>query len=237
MAKILNINEKKILFVHIPKNAGRAIESCFSSFISGMIGGHPDLKQISDIWGLKILEEVDCIFYTKRDIYERAASIYNYFRNTTPSLTGHRLENEYFNNNDFETSMKFLCEKKNKKEGLTKSRYGSTYSEIAIKNQKDYVDTSFIENSVLRNKVDKKIFRIEVENLEDDIQDFLVFLKIREKEMKQLKKHLANAKISTSSIKTKKNKFSKKESVLVETIYDKDVVWVDGTFHKIPRNK
>lgn len=226
MSILYSVNNLKLLFIHIPKNGGRTIDTALSKFTKKitLIPGHPDASQIVDIKSIKVLEEVDYIIYVKRNPYERALSIYNYFRNHSAKQHGHDLEKEYFLNNDFESSLDWLLSIRNdstKLHLLTGFKWGNTVSYLSIKGQKSFVDLSFIQDLHIREKVKKKMICLNLENIETDLHNFLKNFANKE-DLKKLESLLKTSKKKYESIRTKNNKFSNKEKHLIEELFKED---------------
>ena len=235
MAVIFDIKGKKILFLHIPKNAGRSIISCIQKFKIKDHPGHLSLKQVFAVWGENYIRDIDMILYSRRDPLSRAVSIYNYFRNTPPSETGHRLEHWYFKSNSFEASMRYLYKQKADEKKLSKSCYGEINSFLSTQNQKDYIDTSFLKNDELKNHIDKKIFYIDVQNIQYQMVEFLKFLKVEEEQIKEVTKILSEVQKTSESIKTQSFNLNEKELKIVKQVYEKDFDFFDNPITKLWR--
>lgn len=226
MSILYSANKLKILFIHIPKNGGRTIDSVLSKFTKKtiFIPGHPDISQIVDLKSIEILEEIDHIIYVKRNPYERASSIYNYFRNHSGSEHGHYLEKKYFLSNDFENSLSWLLSIRNDPEKLnmlTSSKWGNTTSYLAIKDQKSFVDLNFIQDANIREKIKKKLTCLNLENIRNDLDDFLKSV-IKIDHLENIENLLNTSKKNYESIKTIKNEFSKKEKDLIKELFEED---------------
>lgn len=138
MALIYNINSKKILFIHIPKNAGGSLSMILQPYYSQEgskgIAGHPDYHEVVLTKGNPYIKTIDLTLAIIRNPYERVYSWYHYIRNSNDH--GHLREQEKFKALDFKESVKWLRENT---EELTTSFYSPEGSKLVIKQQYEYL--------------------------------------------------------------------------------------------------
>ena len=219
------VNNKKILFVHIPKNLGRTINLVFRKYAVNSIHGHPDLSQIVDIGSIEELISADFILFVSRDPYQRAISLYNYFRNHSIGSTGHSLEHHYFLKNNFGDSLLYISNNIGNPQRLTGSKWGSTTSFLAVKNQKTFVDLKFISNPETRINLERKKLCLCAENIERDIGLFLDQLGVSKIEKDLMMKQVTEGGKIFKSIETKTSKHTTNEIELINKIYIEDLIW------------
>lgn len=163
MANIYKIGDKKILYIHIPKTAGRSLghilEPYFLENESNDILGHPDFNQIKLIKGEQFLYEIDHIFTIVRNPIDWRHSWHNYVKNETPENTGHAFEHNSIKEKTFKESIKWMNEFS--KDSFSESFYGGIPSKLFLKGQNEYVIGCPQDLIILK-----------MENIKNDFNDF-----------------------------------------------------------------
>lgn len=205
MANLYKINDKSILFIHIPKTGGSSLRKVLSKYEVKKynIGGHPDYKQIKKIIG-KDFSSIDYIFTIIRNSWDWRHSWYHYVKNTHFKFTGHRFEYEQLKNLSFNGHSKWL--ENIDKNLLTKSYYAGEENNLFIKSQLDYITD---ENGTIR--VDKVL---KLDSIENEFKDLMIDLGLNLK---------FNIHTNRSTIINYKNNYDEDSINFIEKMYNKDI--------------
>lgn len=150
MAVLYKINDKKVLFIHIPKTGGGSIDTALAKFRikEPRIEGHPSLEQCANI------VEADYKFTVIRNPWDWRASWFHYLREGN---SGHNYELIKTNGMTFKEHLKWIANEPI--ENFTKSQYNDSYSQLFIKPQSEYIDETV------------KVLRLE--NLEIEFNEYM----------------------------------------------------------------
>ena len=107
--KIIN-NNKKFIYVHIPKTGGTTIEQVLGGDTSGKLRGHISLKDVK-----KRLDDYnECIsFTTVRNPWDLYVSNYHYLRQKNVNDPDFAREYPILNQNSFSNFIKFIYDNRN----------------------------------------------------------------------------------------------------------------------------
>lgn len=196
MANIYNINNKKILFLHIPKTGGSSIDTVLKKYSIDnhlTIGGHPSYSDI------KNLIDVDIVFTVVRNTWDWRASWYHYLLKDVNDH-GHKYEYNKIKGLTFKEHLKWL--EKEPIENLTSSIYNGIESKLFIKPQSHFI--MGCDNI--------KILRFE--NLKSDFEGYMKELGLEIK---------LNLHIRKSSNDNYKDEYDTETIKIVKDIWEEDI--------------
>tara|TARA_R110002110_G_scaffold132836_1_gene314751 strand:- start:5552 stop:6154 length:603 start_codon:yes stop_codon:yes gene_type:complete len=151
MSMVYNINNKKVLFIHIPKTGGSSVGTVLMPYMlnTPAIVGHQGYRECIRHY------KPDEIFTVIRNPWDWRSSWYYYLNQEE---AGHKFEHHKVTTLSFKNHLKWI--KNTPADNFTNSVYGGIISKVFIKPQSEYLNSDNI-----------KILRFE--NLKKDFENYM----------------------------------------------------------------